>query len=924
MSQWDACKAFYRDLTNDQGKLWRRQCKVCSKKMKLSTSSTNRFKHSLSHQSIKKKVLDAYEQSKRKSNLDIPESDPNESDVEMIETKRYETASKVNEEFLASNCLSAETSSSMSESSNESIFQEGNQSLLRFNNQSGDPSNRTNKSINRGSRTSRRRTRAESSLEDESDSNKKRHQRSLIDMLPPASRITEESDPKYSAAVLFASCSMAHRIIDTPWFNAHITNCRRAGNDYRPISRHQLVKKQESLSSNIKSQVTSKLASNRQASSVTLAVDGWTNKRKTKIMNVLLLKAGRAFYWASIPNRFKSQTGEFIFEKLEQVMEDLIQQDINVMAITADNESSNGKALGLLIAKFDFLVQVPCCAHTVQLIVRDVMESECISDLLQQVEEIIDFFRRNKSKRLELMNAQLKAGKKPRLFLLPCETRWSSELAAVVRVLDLHRWIGSFIDKTPEFWSQLNELVKFLDPFRLATDVVQSDAATLLDIYYQFMQLQLHAEKFSSVQQFAPAAEAAKHALSKRWIKQVNELAVISCALFSFVDPNDLREQFGSESIVQAKKYWLEIGANYLFVYKLFSASVQKLIDHIDAENLTDTRTDEEITAAKKAVIRYELDSQWKDMSLGNGHWSEFRVLATTAKRDAAVRAQQTQCKLREDGSLDDSELRHLFFDPRLIWADMLIPAPELATVACGFLSISPSEAAVERSFSHHGIVHSKRRFLLSDEHASDELQIKLNLPLLDCTSARFGHLSEMTENSDDQEPVKFGRLLLQSLQSETESSESSSSGEDENTNNSQDDESGVESERQRPAPARKPKPRPSRDNQSKERLSVDNRWQWKSVESMDIVAKKFIEEVNLTGPLKRWKQEVLVKLSDFIKRNDPRIQEVDLKKEIARQVNISVSLQQAEQQVQSAQQQQEQQPVTEQPVQEEQERVAE
>ena len=74
------------------------------------------------------------------------------------------------------------------------------------------------------------------------------------------------------------------------------------------------------------------------------------------------------------------------------------------------------------------------------------------SVIYYEVEEIIDLFRCNKSKRLDLLNAQLNSGKKtPRLFVLPCETRWSSELAAVVRVLDLHRWIGSFIDKSPEF-----------------------------------------------------------------------------------------------------------------------------------------------------------------------------------------------------------------------------------------------------------------------------------------------------------------------------------------------------------------------------------------------------------------------------------------------------------------------------------------
>jgi hypothetical protein len=135
-------------------------------------------------------------------------------------------------------------------------------------------------------------------------------------------------------------------------------------------------------------------------------------------------------------------------------------------------------------------------------------------------------------------------------------------------------------------------------------------------------------------------------------------------------------------------------------------------------------------------------------------------------KQRAADRSKETLNQLQADGSLTDSKVKHLFFYARTIWSDYLIAAPELAAVACGFLSISPSEASVERSFSLHGIVHSKRRINLSDKHAQNELQIKFNRRALASNTVRIGFHAEMTENSEHSVP-RFGHLALQIIESE-------------------------------------------------------------------------------------------------------------------------------------------------------------
>ena len=136
-SQWTACKAYYKDVRDRRGEVYRRQCTQCGKLMRLSTSATNRFKHSLKHHAIKQKVLEAYELTKQQ-HIDEENSD-SENEIEVFESKRNQSEShqsKGNDEVLALNSfsLSAETAQTaeasltlMNQSNNQLINQSSNQ-----------------------------------------------------------------------------------------------------------------------------------------------------------------------------------------------------------------------------------------------------------------------------------------------------------------------------------------------------------------------------------------------------------------------------------------------------------------------------------------------------------------------------------------------------------------------------------------------------------------------------------------------------------------------------------------------------------------------------------------------------------------------------------------------------------------------------
>lgn len=66
-------------------------------------------------------------------------------------------------------------------------------------------------------------------------------------------------------------------------------------------------------------------------------------------------------------------------------------------------------------------------------------------------------------------------------------------------------------------------------------------------------------------------------------------------------------------------------------------------------------------------------------------------------------------------------------WDPREVWVFYKESAPEITACALALLSLTASEAAVERSFSKQGLVHSKLRNALSAESVQAQMFIAFN-----------------------------------------------------------------------------------------------------------------------------------------------------------------------------------------------------
>jgi hypothetical protein len=445
------------------------------------------------------------------------------------------------------------------------------------------------------------------------------------------------------------------------------------------LNRRQLVAGLQGRVDGIMKQVVSHL---RACSGVTVGIDGWTNRRHEKVINLCPVGRGVAYYWNSVVLQGYANA-EAQCGPISSNLSSIISKGVLVVAIVSDNESVNGALYRRLRSEYSFLIHVPCAAHTIQLCVRKVMEIPTVKRVVTALLELLAAFRASKDLRVNLKEQQAlsRRGRLPLQLVTVCDTRWNSTLFAAERVLELESCIRPHITDIVRvvqnddihycdalFWDPLKALVEFLQPFRVATDVVQSDIATLVDVHERFAALMVVADDLISPHPLAPIRTAVMECIRAEWNAHVNISVVIMCALFSF---SPAYTAFPKDQLTAADTWFEEWATHFLLFYGLSDS------DEEDA-------------------VRCVLQDQ---LSAFNQREGTFSDLDSARARRAKVAARENR--------LDD---------PRTMWGLKMRAAPELCACVLALLELTASEAAVERSFSRQGLIHSKSRNRLADD----------------------------------------------------------------------------------------------------------------------------------------------------------------------------------------------------------------
>ena len=206
-----------------------------------------------------------------------------------------------------------------------------------------------------------------------------------------------------------------------------------------------------------------------------------------------------AYYWCSIVNSYEKNTAEWLRAAVLPQLHHMKEKGIRFVALVADNESVNNKLFNLLQKEFPFLIRVPCAAHTVQLVVKQILHIPKWSRAVAKMKDILSAFESVKENRTRLRRMQAGLGHEYPL-VKPNDTRWSSTYLALQRLIKLQDTVRAILkDHEEAEWLGLIQLAGYLAPFKQATDILSRDSATLYDIYLQFVFLMNHLEKNKAI-----------------------------------------------------------------------------------------------------------------------------------------------------------------------------------------------------------------------------------------------------------------------------------------------------------------------------------------------------------------------------------------------------------------------------------------
>jgi len=488
-------------------------------------------------------------------------------------------------------------------------------------------------------------------------------------------------------AVAFATNHIAYNVASSNTFRAFLDGVRRST---VPLPARRGLKEEVSkLADDMRARVLQRLQDNRAP--VASALDGWTNVRQTKVNNIVLLSRSAAFYWCSLPNALQKNNAQWLFDAVVPKCEELEAAGLRFAAFVADNEAVMGALYDRLRQRYPFLVRVPCAAHTIQLVVRQALSSKGWTGVVEHAEGVLRGFASNKEWRQKLLQTQ-QGESKHYVLVKPNDTRWNSMLAACERLQKLQPFIDLVSRQTLEFWVQLKALIAFLQPFKAATDVVQRDNATLLDVFVQFQTLSKHVNALED----ASVRREMQQALVKHWEAHVNMEATVACAMVSL---NTDLSSFDAAMRNAAGRFIAAFGTSYLSFFKIAAP-----------ENL-------------EGKLLAQL-----------GQFKAQREPFATLAGDVV----KTQAALGTKWSALD------------VWA--LYDDVELATVAQVLLTMPASEAAVERSFSAQGAVHTKLRNRLHDTSVQQEMFVAFN----------HGALSRQSRDAEWDGCIKLDEAFMQ------------------------------------------------------------------------------------------------------------------------------------------------------------------
>lgn len=155
-----------------------------------------------------------------------------------------------------------------------------------------------------------------------------------------------------------------------------------------------------------------------------LQCDGWSNLRNEGILN-FVVNTPKPIFVDFVNTKDNRHTSEYLCQEMKKILEKFGPNKF--LVVIGDNAANMKKACKLLQSEYPHIVPLGCIAHTMHLLVNDILSTKSANVFIQRVVSIVKTIRQ--SQILSALLTEINTAKKLNSTLhLPVKTRWGSYL----------------------------------------------------------------------------------------------------------------------------------------------------------------------------------------------------------------------------------------------------------------------------------------------------------------------------------------------------------------------------------------------------------------------------------------------------------------------------------------------------------------
>jgi len=404
-----------------------------------------------------------------------------------------------------------------------------------------------------------------------------------------------------------------------------------------------------------------------------------------------------------LPFGEKAHTGENIKEKLKTIFDEWDISD-KIVGIAIDNAANQVLSIKLLGYKF-----IRCCAHTIQLAIKDGLnECQRVQEVLKKFERIVKKFKKS-APCLKTLHSVQKSMNEPLYSLLQnVKTRWNSSFYMIERLVQIKSCVILTLSKifeaniandlptiTNEDWLIADDLLDLLGPLESITRT-------------------LCGEKFATVSLIIPTIRTSIEHLTGLFLKSNDVLKLRAIIV------NNLKERFKTietEEIFQLSTY-LDPRFKSAGFSKDEHASNAIILLKEQIKNLQGLPHD---------VVNSETIDK-ADSVLFEKQKNKFNIYSELekhiGKKIGPTNNSQYLDQIQQYHTLPNAKMD---IDIFRWWQDRSKQFPHLYELSVKYLYLPATSTASERIFSTVGYVLNQRRTRLTGENLNNILFLNLN-----------------------------------------------------------------------------------------------------------------------------------------------------------------------------------------------------